>query len=505
MKTDTGDTPKVLVVDDEAGIREGSERILKRMGCRVLTACNGHEGLDILDREPVVLVLLDLKMPGIDGMEVLQRIRDRHAHILVIVITGFATIETAIEAMKQGAYDFIPKPFEPDQLRIVVDRALEKLRLTREAEKLTRERAMTLADLDREKSRTRTIIESLPNGVVVTNAQGQVVLTNPAFLAELGLPLDKPTGSMIHEYVPDEGFCKLVMDISQGCHIDFDDIRPYEFGVSGNRYLMAYAKPVLGERNECLGAVANLTDVTAWKVLERLKSEFVAQVTHELRSPLATIHEQLALVLKDVMEQAPQKDRHLISRAQEKTRGLISTVGDLLDLSRIESGNVGREVKPVAIPTLLENIVSFLNARAQAKAQTLTLTLPDQPLPEVTADPMALESIFGNLIANAINYTPEGGRIEVRAEIAGGAVRVAVQDNGFGIEAKYLDKIFESFYRVKNDKTRFITGTGLGLPIVKGLLDALGGKIFVESKPNQGSTFTVLLPVRPASAESAPM
>ncbi|MBI9084237.1 MAG: response regulator [Desulfobacterales bacterium] len=501
MDTANGEIPSVLVVDDEEGIREGSERILKRMGCRVLTASNGELGTDMISREPVGLVLLDLKMPGMDGMEVLQWIRDHHPQILVIVITGFATVETAIEAMKQGAYDFISKPFEPDQLRIVVARALEKLRLTREAEKLAWERAMTLADLGREKSRTRTIIESLPNGVVVTNAEGQVVLTNPAFLAELNHPPERPAGGMIHEYVTDEGFCKLVMDISQGCHIDFEDIQPYEFSISENRYLMAHAKPVLGERNECLGAVVNLTNVTTWKVLERLKSEFVAQVTHELRSPLATIHEQLALVLKDVMEQAPQKDRHLISRAQEKTRGLISTIGDLLDLSRIESGNVGKEMKPVRIETLLNAIVDFLGTRAQTKGQTLTLETPPDRLPELTADPKALESIFGNLIANAINYTPEGGRIEVRVEATGSGIRVSVKDSGFGIEAKYLDKIFESFYRVKTEKTRFITGTGLGLPIVKGLLDSLGGKIFVESEPNQGSTFTVLLPLKQTACE----
>lgn len=505
MTADTGEMLSVLVVDDEEGIRKGSERILKRMGCRVLTASNGTQGLDMLSREPVGLVLLDLKMPGIDGMEVLQRIRDHHSQVLVIVITGFATIETAIEAMKQGAYDFIPKPFEPDQLRIVVDRALENLRLTREAEKLARERAMTLADLGREKSRTRTIIESLPNGVVVTNAEGQVVLVNPAFLAELNQPPETPTGRMIHDYVSDEGFCKLVMDISQGCHIDFEDIQPYEFSISKNRYLMAHAKPVLGERNECLGAVVNLTNVTTWKVLERLKSEFVAQVTHELRSPLATIHEQLALVLKDVMEQAPQKDRHLISRAQEKTRGLISTIGDLLDLSRIESGNVCKEMKPVSVEPLLNAIVDFMGAQAQAKGQTLTLETSPDRLPDLTADPMALESIFGNLIANAINYTPEGGHIEVRVEAVGSGVRVSVKDNGFGIEAKYLDKIFESFYRVKTEKTRYITGTGLGLPIVNGLLDSLGGKIFVESEPGIGSTFSVILPFKQKANEPAPM
>jgi two-component system, OmpR family, phosphate regulon sensor histidine kinase PhoR len=497
MKTDTVNNLCVMVVDDEEGIRDGSERILRRMGCTVHTACNGQEGLDILEHEPVALVLLDLKMPGIDGMEVLGRIHEAFPHILVIIITGFATIETAIEAMKQGAYDFIAKPFEPDQLRIVVGRAAEKIRLTREAEKLARDRERTLADLDTEKSRIRTIIESLPNGVVVTNADARVVLTNPAFLAELGLAPDRPTGGMIQDYIPDEGFCRLVMDISSGQYIDYEDIPPYEFSISEDRYLMAHGRPVLGDRNACLGAVVNLMDITATKVLERLKSEFVAKVTHELRSPLATIHEQLALVLNNIMEQAPQKDQHLLSRAKEKTRALISTIGDLLDLSRIESGNVGQEVRPIRIDEILNGIVEFLGTRAQSKRQSLSLDVRTDALPAVTADAMAVESIFGNLIANAINYTPENGRIRVEVDTTENSVRVRVADNGFGIAAQYLDKIFENFYRVKNEKTRFITGTGLGLPIVKGLLDSLGGKIFVESEPNRGTTFTVLLPVKP--------
>ena len=158
-----------------------------RAGFDVLTASTGAEALDILAGQTIPIVLLDLKMPGMDGMEVLARIREFDEPILVIVITGFATVETAIEAMKQGAYDFIPKPFEPEQLRIVVNRAAEKLRLTRDARNLELERNRTLSDLHTEKSRLHTILESLPNGVGVVNSEGQVVLMNPAFLHHLDL------------------------------------------------------------------------------------------------------------------------------------------------------------------------------------------------------------------------------------------------------------------------------------------------------------------------------
>lgn len=491
----------VLVVDDEEGIREGSKRILNRMGCTGMTASRGEEGLEILEREDVKIVLLDLKMPGMDGMEVLEIISKKHPHTLVIVITGFATLETAVEAMKQGAYDFIPKPFEPDQLRIVVNRAREKVGLEQEARRLQLEKERTLTDLGTEKSRTHTIINTLPNGILVTNSKGQVVLMNPAFYHQMGLPEDTTPGGDVTAYIQDKGLCDLVNEISQGRHVDFDDIPPYEFAIGSDKYLQARGRPVMGEKRACLGAVVTLQDITAMKVIDRLKTEFVAKVSHELRSPLSTIHEQLAVVLNEMVGHATDTEEHLISRAKEKTQGLISLIGDLLDISRIESGAVCQAPKPVVIEELLEDIIDFLNTRAATKKISLTLERPKSPLPSIQADPLAIESIFGNLITNAINYTPEGGRIQVNATHAGINIQVQVIDNGFGIEERHIDKIFDRFYRVKTAKTRYITGTGLGLPIVKGLVDSLGGRISVESRPDEGSTFTVLLPINMPETE----
>ncbi len=194
----------------------------------------------------------------------------------------------------------------------------------------------------------------------------------------------------------------------------------------------------------------------------------------------------------------PENDQLILSRAKEKTQGLISLIGDLLDLSRIEEGIICHDPKPVRVDELLKNIVDFMISRANGKNQTLTLRLPDDPTPTLTADPIALESIFGNLIANALNYTQEGGTIEVAVDIAGINIRAKISDNGFGIEARHLEKIFERFYRVKDEKTRYITGTGLGLPIVKGLVDSIGGFIQIESAPGMGSAFTVLLPINAA-------
>jgi two-component system, OmpR family, phosphate regulon sensor histidine kinase PhoR len=487
---------RILMVDDERDIRDASERILSRLGFQLFTAQRGEEALQVFGEAHPAIVLLDLKMPGMDGMEVLTRLREWDPSVLVIVITGYATVETAIEAMKQGAYDFISKPFEPDQLRIVVNRAAEKIRLTREAKKLEQEKARTLSDLDTEKSRLRTIIESLPDGVMVTNTGGQVVLINPSCRQMLKLPLDTLPGRPIQDYISEEALCQLGLDISRGKYVDYGDIPEQEFALSDGTYLRAMAQPVLGERKECLGAIINFIDITSMKTLDRLKSEFVAKVSHELRSPLSTIHEQIAIVIGDLVSSQPEQHQHLLARAKEKTQGLISLIGDLLDLSRIEEGITGREPKPVHLDELLKGIVDFLSTRAAAKQQTLSLDVLTQNLPALNADPLALESIFGNLITNAITYTQEGGRIRVEIDKAGINIRIKVVDNGFGIDEKYIDKIFDRFYRVKDEKTRYITGTGLGLPIVKGLVDSLGGIIEVTSRLGEGSTFTVLLPVQ---------
>lgn len=489
------ETIRILVVDDEEDIRDGSERILSRQGFQVIKASRGEEALEILSKDQIAIVFLDLKMPGMEGMEVLERIMKLDESILVIVVTGFATVETAIIALKNGAYDFIPKPFEPDRMRIIAKRAADKILLTREARLSELERRRTLSDLDTEKSRLHTIVKSLPNGVLVTNTQGVVVLINPACCHYLGKNTPCQPGAAIEDYVPDSDLCRLINEISAGKHIDFEDIPDQELKISEERFLLVRGQPVLGEKRECLGAVVNFVDISDMKVIDRLKSEFVAKVSHELRSPLSTIHEQLALVIKDMVGDTVAGDHHMLSRAKDKTQGLISLIGDLLDLSRIEEGLICHEPQPVRLEDILHNIVDFLTTRAGTKNQSLTLALPEESLPDLSADPIAIESIFGNLITNAINYTQEGGKIQVVVDRTGINARVKVIDNGFGIADKYLDKIFQRFYRVKDDKTRYITGTGLGLPIVKGLVDSLGGFIDIESEPSKGTTFTVLLPV----------
>jgi len=489
------DNVKILIIDDEEDIREGCRRSLSRGGCEVLTVAHGADGLAVLDKEDPRVIFLDLKMPGMDGMEVLATIRETAPDCLVIIMTGYATVDSAIMAMKSGAYDFIAKPFEPEQIRLVAGRALAHIRVVQRAEGLKRERARTLADLGTEKSRVAAILESLPNGVVVTNAYGMVVLMNSVFQRLFAEGGAMATPDHISWYIEDADFCLWINSISTGVFMTDGKIPSCELQIPDNGFFLARGQHVLSVDGECLGAVVTLTDITDLKTFDQMKSEFVSKVSHELRSPLTAICEQLAMVDEEAGEAMGEENRGVVRRARDKTGALISLIGDLLDLQRIEGGaefSQPREVEPVG---LLTSMVDFLRARALARGVSLALELPEAALPMLYADPTALESIYGNLITNAIKYTGSGGHVTVAVFLPeAGGLRVAVTDDGFGIEEKHLEKIFDKFYRIKDDKRRFIVGTGLGLSIVSQLVDGLAGTIEVTSQPGVGSTFTVTLP-----------
>ena len=323
---------KILVIDDEQDIREGCERILSRMDCEVVTASDGTKGLKILEAGDISIVLSDIKMPGISGLEVLSTITEKYESVMVIMITGFSTVETAIEAMKKGAYDFISKPFSPDQLRIVVKRAIEKIYLRRESKALKLEQQKNLADLETEQSRTRAIIENLPHGVLVTNMLDQIVLMNPVARQYLDLTAGKDIGRKIQDCIEDEDFCEYIKAVSWCKPGDKDGaaaFHSHELVLSDERYIQALGKPITGEDGDCLGTIINLSDITAMKVFDRLKSEFVSKVSHELRSPLSVIHEQLAMVLKGDVLSEPDDQQYILGRAKDKTRNMISLIGDL--------------------------------------------------------------------------------------------------------------------------------------------------------------------------------
>lgn len=490
MKSD--EVYSILVVDDEKVIRDGCNRLLWMEGYRVLTAVNGREALDLLPTEPIDLILCDLVMPVMGAFEVLEEVRTKYPDLPLIVITGHGTIANAVEAMRNGAYDFITKPFRADHLTLIVKRALEKRALERRTRKLQEEQVRNLYDLAMEKSRIRTIINCMADGVLVTNRDLEIVLHNPALvrLFELSNPLAERAD--LGECFGDECLVQSISDILEAgeekAGLVSRELR------KGGKYIHAISAPIPGLDGWALGTVTVFQDVTALRELNEMKSSFVQMVSHELRSPLASIRQMMTVMLDGLTGELTEKQTDLLGRSQQKIEDLLNLINEMLDVARIESGHTFQAQEPLHLIGILEGAVALMRPRADERNITLKLDLPHD-LPLIQADPRNMEGLFTNLITNAINYSPDGGQITVSACVQGDYLNVSVMDTGVGIDPDEVPKIFDKFYRVKHPKTRQVRGTGLGLAIVKGIVESHRGFIKVESQPGVGTTFHVLLPI----------
>jgi signal transduction histidine kinase len=224
-----------------------------------------------------------------------------------------------------------------------------------------------------------------------------------------------------------------------------------------------------------------------------MKSEFIAMVAHELRAPIAAVEQQLTVILNKMAGEVTPKQEQLLSRAKERTKGLLTLIKDLLDLSKIEAGMMVQYKESLSLQEVIQRVVELMMTEAEAKKIDLQFSAPSE-IPFIQADRNSMEGIFTNLISNAIKYTPEGGKVWITLGEEGGFVKADVSDTGIGIKKEDLPRIFDKFYRVKTTETRQIIGTGLGLSIVKSIVDAHLGSISVESDEGGGTTFTVLFP-----------
>lgn len=355
------------MIDDDPVMRLSCFKILDKEDYIVETYEDGEQGLKRIDEQKPDLLVVDLKMPKIGGMEVIARVHEIDPEICIVVITGYATIGTAVDAMKAGAYDFLPKPFTPDELRLIVKRGMERTELTQQSKRLKQEK-------------------------------------------------------------------------------------------------------------------------------ETLERRFLTFVSHQLQSPLVAV-QQFLDVLKHLGD-SPNKQalqNEWIDRSLARIKELIAMVRDWLTISKIESGQFVDCIATVDLHPVIIELLQTYSQQARENRITLSSSLPDDLSP-VEAHEECLKMLFSNLIVNAIKYNKKNGTVKVTARNEGTNVVVAVADTGIGIPKDKIDMIFEEFYRVKDETTKNISGTGLGLPICRKIVAELGGKIQVDSKVNNGTTFHVYLP-----------
>lgn len=481
---------RVLVVDDEFGIREGCRRVLEADGYVAETAGNGEEGLALFDeRGDFDAVLVDLKMPTMSGLELIEEIRARDEDVVVLVITAYGAVDTAVEATRRGAHDYVQKPFTPEELLLPLLNGLEQQRLRRDAQRLHDERARRLLELAAERSKSTSIIECMTDPVIVVNCDGQIVLRNAA--ARQAVPgceaVHFPTPLCVLELPQLEAIVGQALDATAGPLVVSREL------AIGDRTFLVHASRVREPNDGPLGAVAVFRDITELKDLAVSKAMFVSMVAHEVKRPLGLIEEYLAEI-----EAAgePQEARELADKARTRAVALRTMVGALTNLAAVETGHFVLTRAPLDLADVVAEAVEQCRDEAKPKGIELTFQADEAgPHQRVLADREAMVSVLTNLIDNAIKYTAPGGRVVVRVARSSLYARVSVEDNGIGMSQEDQAHVFDEFFRVRSEQTADTPGTGLGLTLAKRLVDRHHGTISVESEPGKGSTFEVRLPL----------
>lgn len=368
-------TLKILVVDDEPGIRSGILRILK--GYRVdfpfldepieyeiLEAGSGEESIDIIKRDKPDIILLDNKLPGMQGVEVLEWVKKNEIDTLVVMITSYASLELAVKATRDGAHDFIPKPFTPQELRSSIENISKHLFLRRMTRKMKKEG-------------------------------------------------------------------------------------------------------------------------------KQIRFQFLSVLSHELKAPLNAIEGYLNIMQSKQLGNDIGAYDEMIERSLERIKGMRNLIMDMLDLTRLESGKTVQKKELVVLNDIARNAIDTMRPYAIQKDVDVYLNASSRI--SFFADPDEMEIIFNNLISNAVKYNIQGGRVDCMIREENGSVIITVSDTGIGMKEDEIDKIFQDFYRIKNQQTRKISGSGLGLSILKKIVELYEGSVQVTSVPGKGSTFTVIL------------
>lgn len=485
------ESPRLMIVIDEG--TSHFEMPLSEKDCDIILAERGFEVLEILAATEVDLVLMDMQHPGKPWEDLFSVVRMEHPGVPVLVLSPLDRAEPAMQYLKGGAYEYLLKPIGIEGLSGAIREALERSALEKSSKYLERDMVQALIDFNTERKRLKTIINTIPNGVMVTNEELEVVLHNPALMRLLGLPLGIKPPVPVSDIIHDPGLIEMIREIY--CGGRENERLSMEIALD-NRTMRAISAPVLGpDKNvfwKVVGSLTVLEDISDFKNLDQMKTDFVNMVVHELRSPLVGIRQLNSVLLEGLAGPLEGKALELIEKVKNKTDALLCLINDLLDMAKMESGKHVQHFVPVDMDRLIRDATAFFQPRAEREGVSLSCLV--EPLRPVLADPKNIDEILSNLISNSINYSP-GGSVAIKAKCVDKFVEISVEDTGVGIPPDELPKIFDKFYRVKHPKTRYVQGTGLGLPIVKGIVEAHNGRIDVKSVPGKGTCFMVYLPL----------
>jgi signal transduction histidine kinase len=386
-----------------------------------------------------------------------------------------------------------------NQMGVAIKNA-ELYHLTRDQKE---ELSKLLKDQRVETSRSRSILEAIADGVLVTDQYGEITLFNHSAERVLELKCADVIGRSVEHFSGIfGGFALAWMNTINSWMQDPDSFNPMntfseQVSLDNGNVLSVNLAPVMNN-NEFYGTVSVFRDITHLIEVDRLKSEFVATVSHELRTPMTSIKGYVDILLMGVAGQLSDQQLRFLQVVQQNTERLTILVNDLLDLSRIEAGQVSLSMGSIDLPDLIEEVMEEIDRLTVAENKSMQFTLDLSPdLPLINGDAERIRQILINLLGNAFHYTPSNGNVKLSALLVGEEVQVDIKDNGVGIPPKEQERIFDRFYRGENHMVIATAGTGLGLSIVAKLINMHHGRIWVQSSgiEGQGSTFSFTLPV----------
>jgi len=547
---------RVMVVEDDASVADVLREVLADGAFELTFVASGEEAMRHLAGGCPDLILTDISLPGKSGLDVMRAARHGDPEVAVVLMTGHASVQTSIDALREGASDYITKPFDDiTEIPKTLERHLRSRRLKVENRALLeqlqrqnevlqrhelelRERiALATRNLDtlyRVSMEIGANLELLPRLARIVETAARLVGARAAVVYLQGedsteyraaavhgleIPIDDP---VLPHFVAGEGWLGQAM-LSQ---------LPVRFGAAGDEtrslpgFPSAVARDVLAvpmvQERLAIGVLVVLDGAEGFtdddleflrmfatqaavqvrnsqlfertKVLDRLKSDFVAVVSHEIRTPLTSVKGAVELLSDVRYFQNTEQQAKLLSIAHANAERLLLLINDILDFSKLESASLPMSIERQPLEPVVRQAAQNLRMLLEERRIQLEIAVPAD-LPEGLLDPHRVTQVVTNLLSNAIKFSPPGGRVRIEASSSEEVLRLSVRDHGDGIASKDLPRLFKKFQQIDSGSTRKVGGTGLGLVISKGIIEQHGGRIGVESLPGEGSTFWFTLPV----------
>lgn len=506
---------RITVIDSEGIVLADSDEDPSKMENHknrpeIKTALSNQTGQSIRFSETIKIDMMYVAIPVVKDNEISQVIRfslplvevkEKMAYIYKIIIYsiligGLISIglgalvgrhfSSPLSEMKSFAQRIIQGDFSK---KVRIRTKDEVGQLAKSLNEMSDQLEQKIRAIIKDKNEMEAILSSMQEGVIVIDKNENIILLNSSLASMLELRSEESMGRPFWEIIPSDEINSILKHALEKKDSFLSQVLILKHEP---RNIQIQTASITDQHKKLLGIVGVFHDITNLKKLEKVRSEFLANVSHELITPITSIVGSVE-TLKDGAIDDPKKRDDFLDIIDSHSQRLANLVNDILSLTQIESHEIKMSFQPVIIKKIIDDIWALYKNKAESEKLSFEINIPSK-LPPVSADPEWITLAFSNLVDNAIKFTKPKDQIKVRAEEINNFVRIDVSDTGIGISEEHLPRIFERFYRVDKARSREMGGTGLGLAIVKHIVQANQGKITVKSKPGKGSTFSVVLP-----------